>query len=101
MKSFARISVLVIVILGFGALGWVGASLRPDKAPAAVPALPAQPYVAQTPRTQLYRSGVKGDATLYRVVDMPRENLRCVMLVGDGRFGRGVSCLPLNTLEGR
>lgn len=59
------------------------------------------PYVASPERTQLYKSGVKGDAVLYRIVDMPREDLRCVFLVSTARYGRAVSCQPLNALEAK
>ena len=59
------------------------------------------PYVASAFRTQLYRSGTRGDAMLFRVVDLPNENLRCIFVVGDGRFGRAATCQALNALEGR
>jgi hypothetical protein len=93
---------VVFFVIGAAALlgvevGWqtVAGSAKAATAPAKLP------YVASPERTQLYKSGAKGDAVLYRVVDMPREGLRCVFLVSTARYGRAASCQPLNALQGR
>lgn len=100
MERF-RLALAILAVLGSGATGaLIVAYTHREHRGAALPAM-KQAYTATPERTQLYRSGTGGDAILYRVVDMPAEGLRCVMLVGNGRFGRAVSCTPLNALEGR
>lgn len=84
---------LTVAVTTLAGLHLQGAFDSPAKTPA--PAVHRPGYVATPKRTQLYRSGSRGDAILYRVVDMPSEGLRCVMLVSTSVYGRAVSCTPL------